>query len=441
MCRFLSSAITLFFLLLACNLTGCNETSSGKVVQLWVFNNSPNPAEDMKKLLKGFSVENPGITVEVTILDWGSGFSKIVLAVATGNGPDVIQVPSTWAASLTDLDALYPLDSAFNSWEGKPELFVEGAREVMKTKISTNITSLPWFLDVRPFYYHSDIISGLKIQPNKIKNRDEFISVLKNIKDKKFVVNGRQISPMEYPAKNDWNIVHNFSSWIFSAGGSYITEDLTESNLLSEQTMDGIKFYLDLVKNGYNDYSNLDKTTAGVSDDFDKGKTAFIGETTSKSMYLENQKIPYGVMIPPTAKKGGEGVYFLGGSNLGIFSESQVKREALALLRYLTMQSDVQLQFSRISGFLPAFIETYDLPYFSANENYKVFKKIVEKGKSYPSVPYWGTIETDILTKRFNNIFNIISNSHGGTWPERQIDAELHAADREINDVIRRARL
>jgi multiple sugar transport system substrate-binding protein len=402
----------------------------------------------MNKILKGFHVENPGIKVEVTILDWGSGFSKIVLAAATRNGPDVVQVPSTWAASMTDIGALMPLDSITYIW-GSPSLFIEGSRETMQPENSNEVTSLPWFLDVRPFYYREDVLSELNINPNSINSRERFVEVLQRIKKSKTTINGKVVSPMEYPAKNDWNIVHNFASWIFSAGGSFLTEDLSGSNLLNGKTLDGIYFYLNFVKNGYNDYSNLDKTTAGVSSDFDQGKTAFIGETTSKSMYLENQNflqgsstasaiVEYGCIIPPTAKRGEQGKYFLGGSNLGVFKSTKVKRESLTLLRYLTTQSDVQFQFSRISGFLPALSETYDLPYFSENKNRLVFQKIVENGMSYRAVPFWSAIETDVLTKRFNNIFNIVASSEGKQWPQSRIDAELSAADKEINAIIKK---
>ena len=437
----------LFFSLALLFLCSCNEKkASEKIVNLWIFNNTNRPLDDMNSILKGFHVENPGIKVEVTILDWGSGFSKIMLAAATRKGPDVIQVPSTWAASLTDIGALMPLDTIMQTW-GNSELFINGARETMKPKNSYHVTSLPWFLDVRPFYYRKDVLDSLKIDPNTINTRDKLVEVLQKIKQSKISIKGKIVNPIAYPAKNDWNIVHNFSSWIFSAGGSFLTDDLSRSNLLNENTLDGIHFYLDFVKDGYNDYSNLDKTTAGVSSDFDQGKTAFIGETTSKMLYLDNQNflqggtnttamLEYGCLIPPTAKRGIRGKYFLGGSNLGIFSSTNAKREALVLLRYLTTQSDVQFHFSRMSGFLPALSETYNMPYFSENKNRIVFQKIVENGVSYPAVSYWSAIETDVLTKRFNNIFNIIASSEGKQWPRSQIDAELQAADREINGII-----
>jgi len=432
-----------FFLMSSCK----DYATSEKTIKLWIFNNTSNPLSDMDKILKGFHAENPGIKVEVTVLDWGSGFSKIILAAATRNGPDVIQVPSTWAASLTDIGALMPLDSIVHLW-GNPNVFIAGARESMQPKNSKHVTSIPWFLDVRPFYYRKDVMEKLNLNPDTISTRESFVNVLQTIKKSKVQLDGKLVSPMEYPAKNDWNIVHNFAPWIFSAGGSFLTEDLSKSNLLHKNTLNGIYFYLDFVKNGYNDYSSLDKTTAGVSVDFDHGRTAFIGETTSKSLYLENQNfmqgpnvptlVPYGCIMPPTAKVPNEGKYFLGGSNLGIFSSTKVKREATVLLRYLTTQSDAQFQFSRISGFLPALIETYDMPYFSGNKNRKVFQKIVENGVSYPSVSYWSAIETDVLTKRFNNIFSIIASSEGKAWPQAQIDAELKAADKEMSDIINR---
>jgi len=146
--------------------------------------------------------------------------------------------------------------------------------------------------------------------------------------------------------------------------------------------------------------------------------------------------VDYGCIVPPTAKKDQPGKYFLGGSNLGIFKATKIKKESLTLLRYLTTQSDVQLKFSKMSGYLPALAETYNLPYFSENTNRKIFQKIVENGLSYPAVPFWSSIENDVLVKRFNNIFNIIASSEGKQWPQSKIEDELRKADNDINVII-----
>ncbi len=183
----------LFFLLTLPLFFFCSckeKTVPEKVVSLWIFNNTPKPLDDMNKILKDFHVENPGIKVEVTILDWGSGFSKIVLAAATRNGPDIIQVPSTWAASLTDIGALMPLDSVVQIW-GNPNLFIAGSRETMRPKNSTSITSLPWFLDVRPFYYNKKVLNSIEIDPTSIKSRDDFVHILQKIKDSKMSINNK----------------------------------------------------------------------------------------------------------------------------------------------------------------------------------------------------------------------------------------------------------
>jgi len=60
--------------------------------------------------------------------------------------------------------------------------------------------------------------------------------------------------------------------------------------------------------------------------------------------------------------------------------------------------------------------------------------------RSYPAVPYWGELETEILLRRFGNIFDLITSSPENVWPEKEILAEIRAADEEVNRFIRRQR-
>ena len=75
-------------LLCALALWGCETERSLKkeVLQLWIMPNSPDPAADMLHVLRNFELENPGIEVQVTILDWSVAWTKITTAAATHSG-------------------------------------------------------------------------------------------------------------------------------------------------------------------------------------------------------------------------------------------------------------------------------------------------------------------------------------------------------------------
>ena len=93
-----------------------------------------------------------------------------------------------------------------------------------------------------------------------------------------------------------------------------------------------------------------------------------------------------------------------------------------------------------MTGYLPALLSMYEYPYFKEDETRGVFQQMISRLRSYPAVPYWGEIETEILLRRFGNIFDLITLSGDNAWPEKEILSEIRAADSEINRFIKRQR-
>lgn len=439
----------LFFSML---LTSCSDDVENMTTELkfWVMPNFPDPQNDTERLIRGFEHENPGVKVKVTILDWGSAWTKITMAASAQNGPDILQMPTTWSASITEMGALMSLDSLVYNMGGE-ERFVDVTLESARPRASDSITSLPWFIDVRPYFYRKDVLSKLGVEKNDIKDRSDFYTVLEMIKDAKPIIEKRLVQPLGYPGKNDWNIIHNFSPWIWGAGGSVLSDDAMKANLSSPESLDGIMFFLEMIRDGFNERRNLEKNTAQVSSDFDNGDLAFWKDAAHKLIYLQRPAFlethsgrksaavrNFGVMLPPTAPRGlskEKSKYFVGGSNLSIFNFSKKKELSMKLIQYLCGRQDVQMKMTRMSGLMPTLKTTYVSPYFLRDPNRKIFVDLVKNGRSYPAVHYWGEIETSILIRRFGNIFDLITGS--SIWPQKEIIQELKETDAEINDYIK----
>ncbi|HSQ41119.1 MAG TPA: extracellular solute-binding protein [Fibrobacteraceae bacterium] len=434
--------VGLAFLLLSCR----QDAPTGQTrITIWVLPNFPDPQRDMEKLVKTFTLEHPGIEVEITVLDWGSAWTKITTAATAQNGPDLIQLGSTWTAAVTEMGALVPLDSLLLRMGGE-NAFVEAGMESARPRASDSVTSLPWFLDVRPMYYRKDVLAKMGISPDSIQNWDDFVRALTAIREAKPVVEGNLVLPIGYPGKNDWNVIHNMAPWIWGAGGDFLDSTATHSAIAEPASIRGILFYLNLVRQGFNERRNLEKNTAQVSSDFDEGRLAFWLDATTKTIYLDRPQFlggtgksaaarNYACMLPPTSPDG-HARYFVGGSNLAIFKFSKHRPEAMLLLEYLVGRPDIQQQMSRASGFLPALRETYDMPYFRENHDRQVFQRMVQQGRAYPSVHYWGEIETSILSRRLGNIFDLITAAKPGEWPEDKVIQEIRATDTEITRYI-----
>ncbi|MDD7299438.1 MULTISPECIES: extracellular solute-binding protein [Fibrobacter] len=438
-------------LLCALALWGCETERSLKkeVLQLWIMPNSPDPAADMLHVLRNFELENPGIEVQVTILDWSVAWTKITTAAATHSGPDVLQMPTTWAASISAMGALMPLDSLL-AVSGGDSAFAEVSMKFARPGTSF-ATSLPWFLDVRPLFFRRDVLAEAGVDPKTLLNWTDFRKALLKIQKADLTIEGMRIAPIGYPGKHDWNVIHNLAPWVWGAGGDFLDSTGSESRLATKESIAGILFYLNLVRDGFNSKKNLTKNTNQVSMDFDEGRLAFWFDVTNKTLYLDSPRFlggssknvtarNYSVMLPPTAPAGKSTYYFAGGSNLSVSRFTKHKRSSMALVRYLSSRPDVQLELSRVTGFLPALLSTYEYPYFKEDETRGVFQQMISRLRSYPAVPYWGEIETEILLRRFGNIFDLITLSGDNAWPEKEILSEIRAADSEINRFIKRQR-
>ena len=376
-------------LLCAAFLGSCSSDGSQQkeVLQLWIMPNSPDPTADMQHVLRNFELENPGIEVQVTVLDWSVAWTKITTAASTRSGPDVIQMPTTWAAAVTAMEALMPMDSLI-AVSGGDSAFASVSMKFARPVGVQQATSVPWFLDVRPLYYRRDALAEAGVNPAKVRNWDEFRIALEKIRKANLVIEDQHIDPIGYPGKHDWNVIHNLAPWIWGAGGDFLDSTGTESLLATKESINGILFYLSLVRDGFNSRKNLSKNTNQVSMDFDEGRLAFWFDVTNKTLYLDSPRFVggssknvtarnYSAMRPPVAPEGKTPYYFAGGSNLSVSRYTKHKRAAMALVRYLVARPDVQLEIARVMGFMPALLSTYEYPFFKDDGKRDVFQQMV----------------------------------------------------------------
>ena len=436
-------------------LAGCNgakdgDATNGQItLRLWATPNTSKPKEDLEKVVELFEAKHPGIKVQVEILDWGAAWTKITTAATSGAGPDVVQIGSSWAGSITDIGSLMSVSDVLDS--AKKDLktdspFVRAAYVYMKPIYSDSVTSLPWLVDVRPLFYRKDVWQKAGVDIHEATTSwDRYFAALDKIKAAGVLSDGQKVEAIGIAGKNDWNVVHNFYPWIISAGGGVVNA-LGDSVLLDdEKSVQGVLAYLKLIRSGLSPKAYLEKTTAQVSAEFDQGRIATWQEASTKLVYLERPQEQggagnsvaaknYGTALPPVGPAGRK--LFVGGSQLAIFKSTSHPKEAKELLRFLTTDTTAVMRYCRLSGMAPALRKVFDSPYYSSNENRQLFKQLADDGVPYPAVPYWGEVETSILNTRFGNIIDIASEVNG-KYDEAKVRAELKAAANQIRELIR----
>ena len=427
-------------------LVGCSKAKeeAGKtVVQMWVMPNSLEPIADIENLLKDFEAANPGIKVKITSVDWGAAWTKITTAATSGDVPDLVQIGSTWVGSISGMGSLMDLKSRVAEIGGK-DTFIPAAWKSSGIEGSGQVTAIPWFMDGRAMFYRTDVLREAGVNPKELSDWKSFDLALKKIKDAKVSIDGLEISPLGISGKNDWNVIHNLAPWIWGAGGDFIGPDRKNSIINSKEALNGINFYIGLVKKGYVPIEYLELNTAQVSSNFNNGSCAIYFDGPYEVKTLTTPPGQGGAAGSLTSRnfavapypKGPYGKFtFVGGSNLGIFKAAKHPNEAFMVIQYLTSKQ-AQVDYAKVTGFLPARRDAFDDPFFSSDPNRRVFKEAVLYGKTYPCIPAWGLLEP-VLTRRFGIMWEYVTNTFEDGYKQSEIKKQLDLAKSEIDGVLK----
>ncbi len=404
---------------------------------LWIMPNGPNPAAAIEAEIAAFEAANPGIKVSYEVLDWGSAWTRITTAAASGEGPDVSQLGTTWVAAidamgaLTELSALDPATFTPASWNTAVPIGKEVA------------VSAPWFTDVRIMAYRTDVFEQLGLNADEVfADWNSFQAALQTIKDANLPDDTGEgtMAPFAFPGRNDWNVPHNFIPWIWSNGGDWFNADLTEAAINSPEAVEGIFFYANLYNQGFTPSDTLEKNSAEIEGLFQDGKTAIfnavpsvIGNTRATSEnggYSEKVAAQnLGLHEIPNSPNTGEHYTFVGGSNLTVWNSSQHQEEALALVNYL-LSTESQVRYSTTIGMLPTTNEALADPAISEDPLYSLLIPAVANGKSYPALASWGAIE-NVLTTTLGSMWDEVAA--GNIKSQDDLQSVLDAAADEID--------
>lgn len=434
--------------LLAFSIYGCagrsaNEVPGQVTVDMWVMPNSTEPIGDLEKILKDFEAANPGIKVKITSVDWGAAWTKITTAATSGDVPDLVQLGSTWVGSISSMNALLDLKDRVAEVGGQ-KAFIPATWNTTGLEGAGQVTAIPWFMDARAMFYRTDVLREAKVDPKELDNWTSFANALKKIQAAKVSIDGVEVAPLGISGKNDWNVTHNLAPWIWGAGGDFIGADRKHSVLNSDEALKGILFYIDFVRKGYVPIEYLELNTAQVSSNFNNGSCAIYFDGPYEVKTLTTPPGQGGAAGSLTSRnfavapypKGPEGRFtFVGGSDLAIFKQAKHKEEAFKVLQYLT-EVKQQVDYAKMTGFLPAKREAFNDPFFAADPSRKVFKEAVMYGRTYPCIPAWGLLEP-VLTRRFGIMWEYITSTMDTGFDPREVKKQLDLGKSEIDGVLK----
>jgi multiple sugar transport system substrate-binding protein len=361
------------------------KSAAPVALSVWIMpNGSGDHAHNFDELVRPFLAAHAQVEVQVTVLPWNEALGRIQKAVRGGPAPDVVQLGTTWVASIASTGGLLDLTGTYDEKLFPPAVLATTSIEGSRTQAGKRF-AMPWIVDTRALYYNKAICAAAGVDPSKdFATWDGFRAALQKMKQVGW--NGQHPAPLGIPMTN-WDVIHNLSWWIWGAGGGFVSRRSDEPGINAPASLAGIDYYIGLYRDGLVSTEADRSDAVGVAEMLRKGNIAATIAFPIPSLPEDR----FGIALIPAGSKGR--FTFLGGSVLSVFKSSKHPKEAIKLLKFLSSEA-AQVRYSTTTGLLPAAAAQYDELLLKLDPIRGVFVQQMQFGRAYPSIPQWGDIET-----------------------------------------------
>ena len=140
-------------------LAACSSGSGedDKTLTVWAMGEE---GKALPKLVKEYEKANKGVKVKVQAIPWDTAHDKLLTAVASKNGPDVVQMGTSWMPEFVEAGALSDMKKYVEKYPSlAKDNFYEGSYETVELK--DGVYGAPWYTDTRVLYYRKDALSDV----------------------------------------------------------------------------------------------------------------------------------------------------------------------------------------------------------------------------------------------------------------------------------------
>jgi multiple sugar transport system substrate-binding protein len=389
------SAVLASSVLLVGALTGCSSSSDttsspaadgavkGSKVTLNVWGMG-DEAKSLPKMVDGFKKLNPNINVKIQAIPWSAAHDKMLTAVASKKGPDVVQMGTTWIPEFGSAGALMDLTPYLDQYpELKADNFFTGSLET--TKYDNKTVGVPWYIDTRVLYYRTDLLAsvGYKEAP---KTWEELSDAAQKLSKR-----GKGKYGIALDAKEQ-----TLSFMFARQNGSKLLDDKNKPLFNQPEFVDAIKYLNSFYANGSapKEDLGLDPVQAFKGD-------AILPMFISGPWMVKpiNDQAPElkGKWATAVLPKKLNNVSNLGGSNWSVFQYTKQKDAAMKFIAYMS-KSETQIEWMKVANAMPAAKAAWNDPFLKGDSNLKVFGEQMNNAQSMPLLKPWEELSQSYLT-------------------------------------------
>ncbi|RXZ71820.1 ABC transporter substrate-binding protein [Agromyces albus] len=382
-------------------LTSCTAAPSDDedvTITWWATNLASSIQRDeeiLTPILERFT-EETGIKVEFEVNTWADYYNKVLGAVSSGEGPDVMSVGTTWTQTLADTGAFLQLDGTRMDAIGGADKFVPASIAAAGGDAEGGPSFLPMVNGVTNLWYNPAMFAeaGLTEPPADL---DSFVEVAKQLTIDTDGDGSIDQWGLGYPAGSAQELSHTIFAFGRQYGGEMFDKD-GEPTLDADGIVEAAKSLTDLMAaEGIVSTADVESTQSqDMYQEFIDGRVAMIWGANPVPAFRDAGFEDYAPgYIPVIEPLIGDPIQtHIAGVNIGVFAETKHEEAALELMRYLT-DVETQADFWNELELLPTNAEAYDSGAVEKTEAFEIYSDILANhADTFPLNSKTGQAET-----------------------------------------------
>ena len=348
-----------------------------------------NTADNIQPLLDRFEAQEK-IKVRVRLLAWDTAWSDLVKFALYSDGPDVSEIGSTWLGDLVAMNALRPFADYEVASLGGAGAFLAATWQGTRVLGDDATWAIPWFTGARLLFYRKSLFAQAGVDDcNAFDTAEQLDRALGQLE-----AGGVEI-PWTVPTGVTHTTLLNVCSWVWGAGGDFVTADGKRTLFSHTRARAGLRAYFALGRFMGPGVRHL----TGLQPDEVFLQNPQVGATLSGSwMFRDAQqrgtpdlKQELGVALPP-------GASFVGGSHLVTWKYTPKTEAVHRLIRFLT-QPEPQAYYSQQVGLLPTRLDALNQEPYASDTLWQTTIQGNRTGRSFPVTRSWGLMEDRLTTE------------------------------------------
>lgn len=335
----------------------------------------------MEKVKQQFEAANPGIKLDIEVVDWNLGKDKLATLVAANNAPDLANIATIWLPEYVNLDVVEPMDSYLS-----PEMRDRFLPVTLHgAEYQGKLYGLPIAVSARAMYYNKDLLGSNKPPTNW----NELVTVAKKCTDPTKGVYGFGIQGSKVETDVYWYY------FLWANKGEILSADGTQAAFNSPAGVEALQFVCDLVsKEKCTEPEPTAYDREGLQEMFKAGKLAMTitGPWFWKMLKKDVPNLKYGVApIPGNKQQKTMAVT----DNLIMFKSCKDKQAAWKFVEFF-YKPELRQEWAETFGMIPELKSVAQSDFIKQSPEWTTFLSLLDSGVFVPLHPRWTAIAKEI---------------------------------------------